>query len=272
MLMATLSHDAAGKADCYRQVLRIDPRNRRAARRLKALEDQLSDLPSTPKGETMRCPQCGGDIEVRFMGRLQDKRAHCHHCHSEVDLPDAYRRITQRRTHERRLAGTRTVEETVIEARQDGKLAGEGLSEVPPELQEALKVLKEKGNTDLYEDVLQALKDRGIGVSLDPEDEEAESRQATGARDSATGSAPTMEQLLQEVRLKTEERNQGFLSRWFTKKKKPKRDPGNLTTEELIELAGGGLPPEERSQCPNAVCGATVSKSAHKCPWCGQAL
>ena len=43
--------------------------------------------------------------------------------------------------------------------------------------------------------------------------------------------------------------------------------PGNLSTEEIIRLAGGPLPPEERQKCPQ--CEATISKQATWCQWCG---
>ena len=44
-------------------------------------------------------------------------------------------------------------------------------------------------------------------------------------------------------------------------------EPGTLSTDEIIHLAGGPLPPEERRKCPQ--CGATISKRASWCQWCG---
>lgn len=43
-----------------------------------------------------------------------------------------------------------------------------------------------------------------------------------------------------------------------------------LTAADIIELAGGPLPPEERRTCPH--CGATISKAATRCEWCGASL
>jgi hypothetical protein len=42
--------------------------------------------------------------------------------------------------------------------------------------------------------------------------------------------------------------------------------PRMLTPEEIIQAAGGPLPPEERRTCPK--CGATISKRASWCQWC----
>jgi len=44
-------------------------------------------------------------------------------------------------------------------------------------------------------------------------------------------------------------------------------DPSETTASEIIQLAGGPLPVEERRPCPE--CGATVSRSADWCEWCG---
>ena len=43
-----------------------------------------------------------------------------------------------------------------------------------------------------------------------------------------------------------------------------------LTAADIIQLAGGPLPPEERCACPH--CGATISKAATRCEWCGASL
>ncbi len=43
-----------------------------------------------------------------------------------------------------------------------------------------------------------------------------------------------------------------------------------LTTDELVKLAGGALPPEEQSQCPH--CSATIPQKDKICSWCGKSL
>ena len=46
--------------------------------------------------------------------------------------------------------------------------------------------------------------------------------------------------------------------------------PEPLTPEDVIRLAGGALPPEQRQNCPK--CAAVTSRDAAKCPWCGAPL
>jgi hypothetical protein len=46
--------------------------------------------------------------------------------------------------------------------------------------------------------------------------------------------------------------------------------PRQLSPDEIIELAGGPLSPEERRNCPK--CGAVISRSENKCPWCSEPL
>ncbi len=43
-----------------------------------------------------------------------------------------------------------------------------------------------------------------------------------------------------------------------------------ITPEEIIKMAGGPLPPEERRVCPK--CQATISIHAQRCEWCGARL
>jgi len=43
-----------------------------------------------------------------------------------------------------------------------------------------------------------------------------------------------------------------------------------LTPEDVIQLAGGALPPAERQTCPR--CDAVISRNATRCPWCSASL
>jgi hypothetical protein len=47
----------------------------------------------------------------------------------------------------------------------------------------------------------------------------------------------------------------------------PPAEQGNLSPEDVIRLAGGPLPPEKRTTCPQ--CQATISTDATWCQWCG---
>lgn len=217
MLLATLVHESAQKEACYRQVLRFDPGNSRAARRLAALNGppSLPPRPPTPAWEA---------------------------------------------------------EETAIETRQGGNLEADDLNRLPSEIQAALRILKEKAPTALDPELLEALQAGKARVSAAEEASTTEPSPGFTGRERKTEAAPGMEALLGQVRLRTEEKKQGFFSRLFSRKRKPERNPGELSLAEMIELAGGGLPPGERRTCPNPRCGATVSKEAQKCPWCGDAL
>jgi hypothetical protein len=46
--------------------------------------------------------------------------------------------------------------------------------------------------------------------------------------------------------------------------------PTMPSPEEIIQMAGGPLPPEERHECPE--CGAIVARTDPKCPWCDAPL
>jgi len=126
--------------------------------------------------------------------------------------------------------------------------------------------------TDFEHERFGALKAGELQVSADTETSSGGASVMLTEAERKEDGTPSLEQQLQVVRLRTEERNQGFLSRLFPRRRKPERKRGELSLAEMIELAGGGLPPGERRQCPNPRCGATVSKDAQKCPWCGEAL
>jgi hypothetical protein len=138
MLLAVLIEDPARQADCYRQVLRLDPANPQAAARLRALTHKVPE--SSPKSPGQR------------------------------------------------------VTESHIPAQKPGRLAG------------LLRLL---------------------------------GMQVTGLQ------APA---------------NAGGV----------RAQSGQLSPDDVIQLAGGPLPPEQRRACPQ--CGAVVPRSAEKCAWCGASL
>jgi hypothetical protein len=65
-----LVDDSQKKQDCQKQIDRI-------------LANQQAPL---------LCPQCGGGMRIYFLGELQDKRARCPFCGTEIDIPDAFSR------------------------------------------------------------------------------------------------------------------------------------------------------------------------------------
>ncbi len=234
-LLATILDEPARQADCYRQILRINPSNRYAAERLQALASRSmvssSQGQPTPDEEAvLLCKQCGGAMEVRFIGEMQDKRAICSHCGTDVDLPDSFRRVQKKREHERSHLSSRTVEETVNETRQDGQNVSFDPEAFDPE---ALKALQERGY-DIYSGPKLEHSSKTVTTTIESEDK-----------------SPL-----------------GWLFRGLVKKKQPDM----LTPEEVIKLAGDPLPLAERRTCPNPQCGAVISKKETKCPWCSQAL
>lgn len=94
-LLGTLMDDPAKAADCYRQILRIDPHHSQAAARLAALAGQTAvpvsqGTPSRSEEPKLRCQQCGAVMEVRFIGEMREKRAVCLFCGHQVDVPDTF--------------------------------------------------------------------------------------------------------------------------------------------------------------------------------------
>jgi hypothetical protein len=133
-----------------------------------------------------------------------------------------------------------TLEETIIETRQDGELSGNIPESLPPEIRELLQMATQEG---------------GIYTS---------SEQISQASES--------------VLIRTEGRKVSFLSQLlsrigvFTKKGIDTEEQNLGTAEEIVRLAGGGLSPDESRTCPNPTCGARIPKNAEKCSWCGESL
>jgi hypothetical protein len=224
-LLATLLEDPAKQADCYRQILRIAPNNRHAAAKLKALIDQTQEptfqeqLPHN-KAATLQCKHCGANMEVRFVGEWNDKRAVCPHCNAEEDLPDTFRRVEQKRLHEKKPGSSRTLESMFMETRSD-HLPGDQSQGVVPEIEDVPKVVQWS--------LLSQLRSESPGWLM-----RARRRSETeiGNRDG------------QEIR--------------------------PLSADEIIELAGGAMSPEESRICPK--CEAVISRKETRCPWCSTPL
>lgn len=227
MLLAALLNDVDKQMDCYRRVLALEPGHPEASTRLQQLTYRL---PPTAKGAALRCSQCGGRMNVRFVGDLRDKRAVCIYCGTEVDLPDSYQRIELERQHETHEWSTRTVEKAIIQTRNDGPAPASPLPTPPADIaarRSALTYIEQRltvpHKPTMTERVLTRLAQGLLGgkIRLPPD----------GVAD-ASGTQPR-----------------------------------ELSPSDIIDLAGGPLPPEERRQCPK--CQATISKKATRCEWCG---
>jgi hypothetical protein len=260
-LLAILLEDPAEQAQCYREIVRVDPENRQAAAWLEALTPQRPEpvgQEASPRvaGLTLLCSQCGGVTEVRFVGELRDKRAFCPHCGSQIDLPDTYQRVERRREKEQDpWGGSRTVESIRVETRSDHSPAGQ----VPSEMHEIDKLLQQ----------------------LDLSDAGGEAPEQIGVRDAEAG---VSQWSAASSTVRTEERS--FLDRVLGRRRKGAAvseaqsvhtdqedalaQAGQLTPEAIIRLAGGPLPLEERRECHN--CGAVVPRTEPKCSWCSAPL
>lgn len=104
--------------------------------------DQSADSSS----RVLNCSNCGAKMDVRFVGRLSDKRAFCPYCGSEVDLPDSFRRVEWKREKEQNARGATATEFVLIETRRD---SAEGITDgLPPRLDEIHSLLSEPGQCD----------------------------------------------------------------------------------------------------------------------------
>jgi hypothetical protein len=273
VLLTSLFDDPAQQAGCYRQILSIDPNNRQAAARLMVLASRRSEPGSTrqpPKedGPVLRCPQCGGPLETDFYGEIRNKRLECPYCGTQIDLPDTFSRVQQTNEYQNIPWENRKVEESGVETRFDGQLGQRELEALPSEVRQILRLLIEKGPEAIDSDLLQRLQQNGINVSLDPLGFDPDTLQTLLERGFELYDGPPLPSTTRSVVTWTaipEAPRRGLSA--LRRKRRQKSEP--LSPNEIIALAGGPLPLDQRRTCPNPKCGATISKSATTCPWCG---
>lgn len=258
VLLATLLDDPDEQIHCYQAILHLDPDNRQAAIWLDALTGQRPEMTPRDEGEGLQCPQCGGIVEIRFLGDLRDKRAVCPYCGFHVDLPDTYQRVRQTREHEQLPGGgSRTVESVEVEARSDHAPQGQPPASIPS-LEELQDLVQEMSGDELDPGALSELPESGDVFF-------------SGRRVVSTEVQPESEGLLGRVlgRLGLDGPDDR-LRMTLDGSEGPLALGGPLNPEDIIELAGGPLAPEERRNCPK--CDAVVSRDAASCPWCSEAL
>jgi hypothetical protein len=199
-LLAILLKEPVWQAECYRQVLRIDPENRQAALWLQALSRQSS----------------GSSTQVEH---------------------------------------ARSVDSVLTELGKDPSSAGE----LGPDRGKVDRVLEELALSDLDAETRQQLRILGLDIgppepgALPPEVRPEEKGLLDRMVSRLTGSS-----------------REGQVSTGSAGRAGPAPRPRQLTPDEIIELAGGPLSPEERRNCPK--CGAVVSRSEGRCPWCSEPL
>jgi uncharacterized protein (DUF983 family) len=297
-LLATVLDDPERQAHCYRRVVALDPGDHEAA---QALHQLTGETPFTderpPTGETkkpsplrskrkpLRCPQCGGAMVVRFVGRMRDKRAACQFCASEVDLPDAYQRVDRQRQQEHRPWGIREIDRTLVETRSDHP-NGLPTGVIPETLDELLQLVdayggeitvtsgdKSPGKVLSLQEFTHWLNEQGFSIT------EEDLRRRLVVSDAG----PVESRVT--IRRTVERRHAGF----SPPRAKPIGLLGSILRQlggaaptisfldglwtsssnfdELNQKAGQPIPPSRRARCPR--CGATIAKSTPRCTWCG---
>ena len=259
-LLAILLKEPTQQAECYRQILRIDPENRQAAAWLSALRRQIPESaapegPSRVEGRTLKCQACGGVTEVRFVGELKDKRAFCPYCGFQIDLSDALARVEGERKREELPEGRIQSLDALFAGTRRDPVAG---AQPPSEMDDIEQVLQDLDLDDFGGETLGQV--RGRAVSTGPS---AEGVRAPRPR---RGDRSLLDRLLgrsagrgEDDRLMPGQDAGEEVSR-----------AGSLNPEDIIRWAGGPLPEEERRKCPR--CGAIVSRSESRCPWCSAQL
>jgi hypothetical protein len=276
-LLASVSKDPHEQAECYRQLLQIDPGNRQAATRLLEITAQIHGAtpPQEPTHEfdpILYCKQCGGPAEVRFVGDLHDKRAICSYCGTEVDLPDSYFRI-QKLREQSTLSGTgqHTVESIVDETPQEGLTETRPIEDYPPELQQIIKSLRERGSETITLDDSSGDQEYPIDEERGTGEIQVEDHQETPGQDVETPDE-SRDSETTPIPAETRKDLRSIFSLPFLLRRKADRRSSSLSIEERVLLSADPLPPEERRNCPNPSCEAVISKFADQCPWCGEQL
>lgn len=302
-LLATVLNDPERQAHCYRRVLALDPGDQEAAQALYQLTGELAvtgqrpasretKKPSPPRSESkpLRCPQCGGAMVVRFVGRLRDKRAACQFCGSEVDLPDAYQRVDRQRQQEHRSWGICEIDRTLVETRSDHP-DGLPTGVVPETLDELLQLLEayggeitvtsadeSPGRVLSLKEFTHWLAEQGFSIT----EEELRRRLQESGRLVISDAGPVESRVT--IQRTAARRHTGFslhctkppgllrsILRTLNGTSRMFGSPFTLYTpgstyDELTHKVVQPIPPSKRAKCPQ--CGATIAKNTPRCTWC----
>jgi hypothetical protein len=233
-LLAALAEQPLRKADCYRQILRLDPGNLAALAALQAIpteaataapaepQPQALPLPTQRDDGTLICPRCRAVMEIRD-GESHDQYAFCPGCGAAIKLPSTF---DAPRPEPGRTAGTSPLTSYGSDEQvdhEDALIAGL----VQANLQRPAAAPAPKGS--LFSRLA-----RRLGREPAPDAaSSAESRPTVPGSRSPTGQDPF--------------------------------DPALV-----LQLAGGPLTASERIRCRE--CGATISRDRESCPWCSASV
>jgi len=236
-LLAILLTDPAEQAQCYREILRINPSDRQAEIWLESLTEQVMGKPTGaqtlvqgPRGRS--CPRCGSMVKVSPLRGSPESRIVCPYCGFPIDPADAF-------------GGREPIQ--VDEQLPSEESPG---SQSAPEGDELERILEEVALPGAADEIQQPIREREI-----PQRQVEPKGFLDGLlgrlRGSTTGPDPEAEALVLG--------QEGAASA-----------AGALSPELILRLAGGPLAPEERRNCPQ--CDAVVSRREARCPWCSAPL
>jgi predicted RNA-binding Zn-ribbon protein involved in translation (DUF1610 family) len=233
-LLAILLTNPAEQAQCYREILRIDPNDRQAEAWLAALTGQPAATsggqPPTREPRGRECPRCGAMIKVSAPHRSPGGAIVCPSCGFPVGPAEALGEQTS--TLEDEQASDEDF--ASMEPIPEGTTLDQLLEQLPlPEPGYETRHSRHEPPTSQ-----QPVEQKGFLNGL-----LGRLRGSTGgtkAEDLLTGQAEAASAA------------------------------GALSPDLILRLAGGPLPPEERRKCP--ACGAVVSRREDKCQWCSAAL
>lgn len=233
-LLAILLTDPAEQAQCYREILRIDPNDRQAEAWLASLTGHPAATsggqPSTREPRGRECPRCGGMINVSPLRQSPGGAVICPYCGFPVEPADAF-----------------------------GEQASTPEDEQPADEDFASMEPIPEGTTldQLLEQV--SLPDTG--------DETGQPRHEPATWQRPVEQKGFLNGLLGRLRGGTGGTEAEHL---LMGEAEAASAAGALSPELILRLAGGPLPPDERRTCPK--CGAVVSRREDKCPWCSTPL
>jgi hypothetical protein len=233
-LLAILLTDPAEQAQCYCEILRIDPNDRQAAIWLESLSAQSEEPPeaqSVARDSGRReCPRCGGMIAVSPLEGAPRSAAICPYCGYALEPAD-------------------------ISGESGPALEHKGSSD---DAEEEMEWIPEGVDLDQLLDTLP------LPGTVD-ETQASAHRPATPPR--PVGRKGLLNGLLGRLRRETSDTQADDL---VMSQVEASSAAGALTPDLILQLAGGPLAPEERRECPT--CGAVVSRLEKKCPWCSAPL